>query len=186
MNQEQRNAFVMKWILRFGRAALVVMIVFFAIALHLSINSGNVQQIATAFSGLILHLIFAVSLIDYPANASDAKPVEKHMHKHLHFHVSPHNYPRGHYIYVIRDKDVTGHYKIGRTNSPYIRLSTFEVKLPFEIEIIAIFACQNATIMESELHQRYAHKRVRGEWFALDESDIAELKQMTIERTPND
>lgn len=43
-----------------------------------------------------------------------------------------------------------------------------------------------AKALISNIWQRYAHKRVRGEWFALDESDIAELKQMTIERTPND
>lgn len=183
MSKEQRQAFVYTWAFRFAQSGLFIVIVYFAIGLHLSINSANVLGIAATLSGFLMHLLAAISLIDVPKYAPTNAPIantvpSQHEHKHLHFHVTARNYPRGHYIYVIRDMDVTGYYKIGRTNTPEIRLSTFEVKLPFRIEIISLFACKNAAIKESELHTQYANKRIRGEWFALESEDVMYLKSL--------
>jgi hypothetical protein len=32
--------------------------------------------------------------------------------------------------------------------------------------------------LETELHRRFADKRKRGEWFELDDNDVAEIRNM--------
>ena len=96
--------------------------------------------------------------------------------------VSIHNYgrlpelkkPAG-YVYVIQDVDVTKYYKIGYTTHPVTRMENFGVKLPFEIEVIAILETDDAEELEQELHQRYTKLWIRGEWFKLTGADIEEI-----------
>jgi hypothetical protein len=80
------------------------------------------------------------------------------------------------FVYLIQDVDVTSYCKIGRTKNPERRLSTFEVKLPFKFEILAIIETANARGLETSLHRRYADRRVSGEWFALTPDDIDAIK----------
>lgn len=87
--------------------------------------------------------------------------------------------PCGHYVYIIRDIDLTGAYKIGRTRYPSQRMFDFGVKLPFEFAIVRIIPCEDSYALERQLHQHFANKRTRGEWFALDADDIAWIKQIT-------
>ena len=85
---------------------------------------------------------------------------------------------RGQYVYVIRDIDVTGHYKIGRTTDIVRRLTDFNVKLPFQIGIVLIATCTDAVVLETKLHHHFAEKRVAGEWFSLVDEDVIELIDM--------
>lgn len=78
------------------------------------------------------------------------------------------------YVYLI--KSASGYWKIGKTINPDDRMKTFSVKLPFEVEYEHIIPCQNHHAAEDELHLRFASKRVNGEWFCLDASDIAWIK----------
>lgn len=78
------------------------------------------------------------------------------------------------FVYLL--KSSTGHYKIGRTANPKNRLKTFGVKLPFETEFIALIESENMFALEAELHERYAGKRVNGEWFDLSREDIEYIK----------
>lgn len=78
------------------------------------------------------------------------------------------------YVYLI--KSVTGHWKIGKTVNPKDRMKTFGLQLPIEVEYEHIIPCANHHNAEEELHTRFASKRLNGEWFCLDESEIAWIK----------
>lgn len=82
--------------------------------------------------------------------------------------------PKPGYVYLIQSP--TGNYKIGRTTDPANRLKTFEVKLPFEVEFVCVIQCENMFTVERELHQRFADKRVNGEWFSLLPDDVEYIK----------
>lgn len=83
------------------------------------------------------------------------------------------------YVYLLRTD--TGHWKIGRTNNPENRLKTFNVKLPFLVAYEHLIPCQDMYAAETELHEKYAAKRINGsEFFALNAEEVAEIK--SIER----
>lgn len=84
--------------------------------------------------------------------------------------------PRAGYVYLV--KSPLNVYKIGRTIDPDSRRHTFEVKLPFEIEFEAIIAAPDMIALERELHQRFARKRLNGEWFELEPQDIEYIKSL--------
>lgn len=76
------------------------------------------------------------------------------------------------YLYVVKMGDF---YKIGTSKRPNERLKEF-TKLPFELESViceCIFGYQD---IEMELHQKFYGKRVRGEWFLLNENDLEFIK----------
>lgn len=89
-----------------------------------------------------------------------------------------HRYVPG-YVYLIQSP--TGAYKIGRTKNPADRLKTFSVKLPFEVEFVCVIESHNMIELESDLHARYADKRVNGEWFNLDAADVEAIKAMAVQ-----
>lgn len=86
----------------------------------------------------------------------------------------PHRTDEG-FIYLIKSE--MGHFKIGRTKSPETRLKQF-LKLPFAIEVITVIKTSDMRSLEAELHAIYDPKRVNGEWFALDDDDVAYIKSL--------
>lgn len=78
------------------------------------------------------------------------------------------------YVYLLQSD--TGHYKIGRSKDPDNRIKTFGVKLPFEVEYIALIETEDMVKLETDLHDLYDHKRVNGEWFDLSPEDVELIK----------
>lgn len=78
------------------------------------------------------------------------------------------------FIYLI--KADTGHYKIGRTKELKRRMNLFNVNLPFQIELIHTFPSTDYVGAETDLHHRFAEKRVNGEWFQLSDDEVEWLK----------
>ena len=71
-------------------------------------------------------------------------------------------------VYIVRmDK----YYKIGKTLDMTCRMGEYTL-LPIEPEIVFCKRVDDYTKSEKTLHEQYANKRVRGEWFKLDEEDI--------------
>ena len=83
--------------------------------------------------------------------------------------------PNAEHVYIIQDLDVSGHVKIGRTKNPQQRFYDFGVKLPFEVGIIRVIPTLDAVKLERELHDKYAAKRTKGEWFSLNDKEKLEL-----------
>lgn len=86
------------------------------------------------------------------------------------------NHFGGGYVYLLKDIEITGYCKIGKTTQPFHRMKAFGVQLPFETELIHVIECRNLHQTETQLHTRFADKRKRGEWFDLTTEDIEWLK----------
>ncbi|MBE0393647.1 hypothetical protein BJQ96_03519 [Flavobacterium sp. PL0002] len=74
--------------------------------------------------------------------------------------------------------DLTNNFhKIGISNSPKYREFTLQSEKP-TIELLASKKFINRKIaksFENALHSAYSDKRLRGEWFNLDEAEINEI-----------
>jgi len=80
------------------------------------------------------------------------------------------------YVYLMKDIS-NGFYKIGISTNPEYRERTLQSEKP-TIEKICAKEFPNRTIasaIESALHKSYESKRIRGEWFNLDEFDVMDL-----------
>ncbi len=82
------------------------------------------------------------------------------------------------WIYVIQDIEISGHCKIGRTAHLDNRLNLFNVKLPFRWQLLALIPVADSRKSEIELHLQYADQRINGEWFALSQSDIDNIRKV--------
>ncbi len=76
------------------------------------------------------------------------------------------------FLYIIHNKR-NGLYKIGLSINPIKRERTLQAEEP-EIEIIETF--KGGFELEKNIHNYFVNKRVRGEWFKLDDKDISVLK----------
>ena len=81
---------------------------------------------------------------------------------------------RSGWVYVLQGIG-TDYYKIGKTSNPENRLRTFGVKLPLDVRYAVLIRTQDRHVMEKRLHTDYEHKRVDGEWFALDDNDLEDI-----------
>ena len=82
------------------------------------------------------------------------------------------------YVYVVQEQS-QGHYKIGRAKNPGKRTQMFAVKMPFKIKLDILIQTDDMYALESDLHKHFAHKRVNGEWFALDSADLDYIRKLS-------
>lgn len=86
------------------------------------------------------------------------------------------------YIYLMFDEN-TGLFKIGRSLNPEYRERTLQSQAP---KILKLFtSCLTYGAKEKELHRHFANKRVRGEWFSLNENDIEFIRNYDYEINKN-
>lgn len=80
------------------------------------------------------------------------------------------------YVYLMKDL-ANGYHKIGISNTPEYREKTLQSEKPS----IVLLACKKfptrkiAEAFESALHTAYNQQRLRGEWFDLNEEDVAAI-----------
>ncbi|RFS26620.1 GIY-YIG nuclease family protein [Chitinophaga silvatica] len=63
-------------------------------------------------------------------------------------------------------------YKIGKTQDLHKRLAVYHTHLPVMFRVIRQYAALNMSDLEESLHIVFQHKRVKGEWFELNKSDL--------------
>ncbi|MCM3789130.1 GIY-YIG nuclease family protein [Domibacillus indicus] len=80
------------------------------------------------------------------------------------------------YVYFVQEH-LNGSFKIGKTKHIDQRMNLFNVKLPFENELIFLIKSGNHHQTEVAFHKHFAHKRLEGEWFALTREDITWIKE---------
>ena len=95
--------------------------------------------------------------------------------KRTHPKVTNKRSPRPGFVYVLQGPD--GNYKIGRTIDYRGRIDSLTVKLPFDVHPLMVIRSDDYCALEKMLHDRFADKRVRGEWFALSEQDIQHIQE---------
>ena len=80
------------------------------------------------------------------------------------------------FVYLMKD-ETNGYHKIGISNKPEYRERTLQSEKP----TIALLCAKEfptriiAEAIESALHKSFENKRLRGEWFALDEKDVLDV-----------
>ncbi len=77
------------------------------------------------------------------------------------------------YVYLLHHD---GLYKIGRAKNLSKRLMQISPRMPHEVTLIHFIEADDMIGMESRLHERYADKRMNGEWFALSAADVQEIQ----------
>ena len=80
------------------------------------------------------------------------------------------------FIYIMIDHN-TGYYKIGHSKNVISRERTLQSEKP-TIELLYTF--EGDIRDERDLHENYKDLRVRGEWFALEEYMLEEIKTMFL------
>ena len=74
-------------------------------------------------------------------------------------------------IYLITNDYI--HYKIGYTNkSINERISSIQTGNSEQIDIIKTFNSIHCSYIEKMLHKQFHDKRIKGEWFELNDNDI--------------
>lgn len=79
------------------------------------------------------------------------------------------------YVYLLLDHE-TGRCKIGRAKNWQRRAKQFGIDLPFPSSVFHVIRCQDMVSAETMLHRRYHQQRTNGEWFALSDNQIEEIK----------
>lgn len=77
-------------------------------------------------------------------------------------------------VYVIGPEG--GPYKIGKADEPVTRLSDLQIGNWNKLELITEIV--GGLELEAELHKKFSKKRIRGEWFDLNEKDLERLRDM--------
>jgi hypothetical protein len=80
------------------------------------------------------------------------------------------------YIYLI--KDAGGMIKIGAAKDVQKRLKHLQTAVSSHLTLIYSVRVNEPLVAEAGLHRRYVSKCKRGEWFALTDKDVAEIKAM--------
>ncbi len=80
-------------------------------------------------------------------------------------------------LYAMRDLK-TGYIKIGISKHPQVRAYHLSSLVSSEVTLLMEQEAKNAKAAEKFAHRQFEHKNVRGEWFALDEDDLAELTSL--------
>ena len=78
------------------------------------------------------------------------------------------------FVYLIKSGR---YYKIGKSNSAGRREYELSIQLPERVETVHVIRTDDPPGIESYWHSRFAEKRLNGEWFDLNASDIAAFKR---------
>jgi hypothetical protein len=79
------------------------------------------------------------------------------------------------YIYLIKSQNL---YKIGRAKKIKDRIRAYKTENPFGIEILLQVKVDNYIKEENMLLDMFKEKKVRGEWFSLNEEDVELIKEI--------
>jgi hypothetical protein len=86
--------------------------------------------------------------------------------------------PHPGFIYLVQAIAPQTYYKIGLSIDPVKRIETMGVKLPFPITPLHFISTNDTYRAEKQLHDRFASKRLSGEWFALSNMDVQEITNL--------
>lgn len=83
------------------------------------------------------------------------------------------------YVYLMQAEN--GYYKIGRSLDVSRRNKEHMRDYPLVIKVLHSFFCRNYVRAESQLLKMFDDKKLQGEWFALEKSDVDYIMGITDE-----
>jgi len=86
------------------------------------------------------------------------------------------------YVYLMR---VGEYHKIGSSADPYTRLAHL-ASGPLAPEVVHRIASRDRFKVENALQRRFAASRVRGEWFRLNDAEVAMIRKVGECHSPDD
>jgi len=84
--------------------------------------------------------------------------------------------PTGPKVYLVRAE--SGQHKIGWSIDPAARLLTLQTSSPCRLRLVLEIETDYGPKLEGRLHQRFASKRLWGEWFSLSAEDVQWLEKL--------
>lgn len=83
------------------------------------------------------------------------------------------------YIYFIAiESDVSAGVKIGRAKYPLARLAQFQTWNPHKLTILHSLKENHLLLGERDLHAKFAHLRMHGEWFRAETELLTYIEQL--------
>lgn len=82
------------------------------------------------------------------------------------------------YVYLLKTNIDCDYYKIGLTKNPNKRYKQISPKMPFELEKVHLIKTNCRYKLEELLHEKYKNKRIKGEWFKLNNKDVEFIKKL--------
>jgi hypothetical protein len=101
------------------------------------------------------------------AKAPKPAPLPRQPHRHAYL-------PTTSGVYIIASPDSI--YKIGMAKNIQQRVRGIDTHVPFVLVVKAIIETGDPASLEKQLHRAYHDKRVKGEWFRLDDDDIEAIR----------
>ena len=78
------------------------------------------------------------------------------------------------HVYMLRHGT---EYKIGRSTDPTRRYKEIKVQMPLDTEEVHVIETDDTVGIEAYWHNRFASKRLNGEWFRLSAQDLNDFKR---------
>lgn len=79
------------------------------------------------------------------------------------------------YVYLVKAGQ---YFKIGRSKQPNVRFEQIGLQLPFPFEVLHVIPVTDMYEAEKQLHSKYAHRHLNGEWFELSENEVVEITSL--------
>ena len=80
-------------------------------------------------------------------------------------------------VYLIQPEGVPGIFKIGVANCLPRRIKELQTSHYLELKVVlAIYTEDSPFIIERMMHKEFAKTNVRGEWFMMEEEDVARIQ----------
>jgi hypothetical protein len=82
------------------------------------------------------------------------------------------------FVYLISADEIPKKYKIGCTKNVDRRIYQMQTVVPVTYRVLHLIRCSNMRQEEMRFHRLFHEKRLVGEWFLLDPSDIAYIQSI--------
>lgn len=82
------------------------------------------------------------------------------------------------YVYFIKHGSQGNKIKIGSAIDIDKRIASYQTAFYSKIFIVGYIKCDEHIFVEKELHKLFSDKRIKGEWFEIDNYDLFTIKEM--------